>query len=385
LRAPAISPISIRVVAFSALLVCTRSLFAQRNETSIDIGGMALQYADTVNTGAAAVSGDAAFQARAVAAEAVGTFSQFFTGGSSAQGVLSGSYFIRSGSRVLTELGAFAGGSAHHDGTRTGQVLGNFRFHYQLAVGELFAGAGAGRSSFGDGAQNVFIGEAGASRQISGVDASFVLSPVAVDSAKYADAQLSASWTHANLDFSALAGFRLGDQLESLGGTARGWGSFNLVAWLKPGLAAVLGAGSYPIDPTQGFPGGRFASASIRFARGHRRQPIADAPLTQVPIAESGEPAAIKDFAWARAGARNVTLKATVTGGRSVEVSGDFTGWVPMKLTTAGNGVWTVDLPVAPGQYQMNMRINGGKWIVPPGLLPMVDEFGGAVGLLIVE
>jgi hypothetical protein len=40
---------------------------------------------------------------------------------------------------------------------------------------------------------------------------------------------------------------------------------------------------------------------------------------------------------------------------------------------------------VAPGQYQMNMRINGGKWIVPPGLLLMVDEFGGAVGLLIVE
>jgi hypothetical protein len=264
-------------------------------------------------------------------------------------------------------------------------VLGNLRVHYQLAAGELFAGAGVGRSSFGDGAQNVFIGEAGASRQISGVDASFVFSPVAVDSARYADTQLSASWRYSNLDLSALAGFRLGDQLESLGGTARSWGSFNVVAWVKPGLAAVLSGGSYPIDPTQGFPGGRFASVSIRFARGHRRQPTVDAPLVQVPIAESGEPAAIKEFAWTRIGARIVTLKATIPRARSVEVSGDFTRWVPMKLTTAGNGIWTLDLPVAPGQYQMNLRIDGGKWIVPPGLLPMVDEFGGAVGLLIVE
>jgi len=31
------------------------------------------------------------------------------------------------------------------------------------------------------------------------------------------------------------------------------------------------------------------------------------------------------------------------------------------------------------------LRIDGGAWIVPPGLLSMVDEFGGPVGLLVVE
>jgi hypothetical protein len=56
-----------------------------------------------------------------------------------------------------------------------------------------------------------------------------------------------------------------------------------------------------------------------------------------------------------------------------------------MKLTNAGDGTWTVTVPVKPGQYQMNLRTDGGRWIVPAGLLPMVDEFGGAVGLLIVE
>jgi hypothetical protein len=44
-----------------------------------------------------------------------------------------------------------------------------------------------------------------------------------------------------------------------------------------------------------------------------------------------------------------------------------------------------VTLPLRPGKYQMNVRIDGGKWIVPKGLLSMSDEFGGAVGLLVVE
>jgi len=31
------------------------------------------------------------------------------------------------------------------------------------------------------------------------------------------------------------------------------------------------------------------------------------------------------------------------------------------------------------------LRIDGRDWAVPPGLLSMVDEFGGTVGLLVVE
>jgi hypothetical protein len=42
-------------------------------------------------------------------------------------------------------------------------------------------------------------------------------------------------------------------------------------------------------------------------------------------------------------------------------------------------------LPLKPGKYQMNLRIDGGNWLVPPGLLSMSDEFGGTVGLLVIE
>jgi hypothetical protein len=56
-----------------------------------------------------------------------------------------------------------------------------------------------------------------------------------------------------------------------------------------------------------------------------------------------------------------------------------------MPLARAGDGLWALTLPVTPGKYQMNMRLDGGQWLVPPGLLPMLDEFGGSVGLLIIE
>ncbi|MFL5508807.1 MAG: glycogen-binding domain-containing protein [Gemmatimonadaceae bacterium] len=375
----------IRLVAFSALLVSARAALAQRTQTALDIGGMALRYADTVNTGAVAITGDASYQSRGVVGEALGTFSQFFTGGASAQGVLSGSYFVQSGSRVITELAAFAGGSAHHDGTRTGQALGNLRVHYQLLHGELFGGIGVGRSSFGDGVQNVLIGEAGGSTQIGAVDASLTLSPVSVDSARYADTQAAASWTHSNLDLSALAGFRFGDQLERLGGTARAWGSVSMVAWFRPAMAAVLSAGTYPIDPTQGFPGGKFASASVRFTRRNRRASTATTTVAQIPATVRVDSSAIEAFSWDRVDPRKITLKTTARLARTVEVSADFTGWQPVPLASVGNGEWTITLPVAAGQYQMNLRIDGGRWLVPPGLLPMVDEFGGAVGLLIVD
>jgi hypothetical protein len=150
-------------------------------------------------------------------------------------------------------------------------------------------------------------------------------------------------------------------------------------------MAAVISGGSYPIDPTQGFPGGRFAAASIRFTRGHRRQNPARAAMTSAPVREAGDSADIAAFTWKRVSAREVMLQTTAVRARVVEVSGDFTGWTPLKLTSTGEGTWTLTLPIAPGQYQMNLRVDGGPWVVPRGLLPIVDEFGGAVGLLIVE
>jgi hypothetical protein len=251
--------------------------------------------------------------------------------------------------------------------------------------GEIFAGAGVGRASFGGGAQRILVGEIGASTQIKTFDATFVVSPIALDSVKYADTQLSLSWSRRNVDFGALFGVRVGDQVTDLGATAKAWGSLTAVAWLKPHLAAVLSGGTYPIDPTQGFPGGRFLSASIRLARGVRSAPPPVPPAVGPDSSGLLEASAVQRFTWGKSGSSAVTLRAQVPLAQTVEISGDFTNWIPVRLSSTTDGSWAVTLPLKPGNYQMNIRVNGGPWRVPPGLLSMADEFGGSVGLLIIK
>ncbi|HZF72673.1 MAG TPA: glycogen-binding domain-containing protein [Gemmatimonadaceae bacterium] len=386
MRAAKFFPATIVGGALTALLVGAPSAHAQRTQASVDVGGVALRYADTVNAGAAAVSPHALLSWGSSQTEAFGTFSQFLPGGWSAQGGLSGSYFSPLRSRLIGEIGGFAGGSTHNNGARTGEILGNLRLHYEVGTGEIFGGAGAGETSFGNGSQSIFIGEMGLSTRLGEIDATLTASPIAVDSIRYTDTQLALSWTRRSIVFDALFGFRLGDQLTDLGATARTWGSLSAIAWLTPHIAGVLSGGTYPIDPTQGFPGGRFLSASIRLARGNDRPDIEVKDPGPLAGGTLDNGTAIEQFAWEKSGAADVILRALAPGAQSVDVTGDFTKWSPLQLSRENGGWWTITLPsLFPGKYQLNLRVNGGNWIVPPGLLSMADEFGGAVGLLVVE
>jgi 1,4-alpha-glucan branching enzyme len=106
----------------------------------------------------------------------------------------------------------------------------------------------------------------------------------------------------------------------------------------------------------------------------------------QHPLVGSEAPHIVEEFRWEKSGSRDVTLSARAPGAASVEVTGDFTNWSPVRLVPAANAEWwSVTLPLRPGKYQMNLRVDGGKWLVPPGVLSMRDEFGGTVGLLVVE
>jgi hypothetical protein len=60
-----------------------------------------------------------------------------------------------------------------------------------------------------------------------------------------------------------------------------------------------------------------------------------------------------------------------------VEIMGDFTSWQPVRLARQGDGWWTASLPIPRGTHQMNVRVDGGAWGVPPGLTTVKDEFGG--------
>ncbi len=373
--------------ALTALLFFAHATQAQHVESSVDAGWVALRYADTLSTSAAAVTPHFLADWPNAAVDGWGTLSQFTSGGWSTQGALFASLFTLSASGIRAELGGFAGGSAHQDGTRTGEAIGNGRLHFGRQSGEVFFGGGAGVTWDGGAWGSVFQGEAGASLNLGPAGGLLTITPVVVnDSIRYTDGQVSLSWTSDRLDLAALIGNRFGDRVTNLGANTRSWASVNAVAWMTPHLALAAGAGTYPIDPTQGFPGGRFVSLAIRLATGHGRAALSPG-AQQTPLESRSDaiPPAITGFSAERNNPGFVTLRVNASLARLVEISGDFTNWMPVPLRSLGGQAWAVTLPIKPGKYQMNLRIDGGAWIVPPGLLSMVDEFGGPVGLLVVE
>jgi hypothetical protein len=44
-----------------------------------------------------------------------------------------------------------------------------------------------------------------------------------------------------------------------------------------------------------------------------------------------------------------------------------------------------VTLPVSAGLHRFNVRADGGSWTVPLGYAVQSDDFGGSVGILIIQ
>jgi hypothetical protein len=252
----------------------------------------------------------------------------------------------------------------------------------------MFLGAGGGRTWDGIAWRTVLLGEGGLSLGNAASTALFTITPTSVnDSIRYADAQASLLQRGNRVDVGALIGARFGDQVTIRGESARAWASVSAALWFTSRIAAVASGGTYPIDPTEGFPGGRFMSLTLRIATARRSAPVPATPVTTELPRVADTPGAVTGFSVERDRPGFVTLEVISPRAQLVEISGDFTEWVPLRLTPVGAspGLWSATVPLQPGSYQLNVRVDGGPWLVPPGLLSMLDEFGGSVGLLVIE
>jgi hypothetical protein len=356
-------------------------------ETTVDAGAMALRYADTLSTGAFTLTPHVVADWGSALGDASATFSEFTTGGRSGQGAASLARFIPASHGLFGELAAFAGGSTHSDGTRTGEILGSARVHKSTARGDLFLGGGAGRTYDGQTWRTALQAEVGSGFDVGAASTVLSLTPTMVnDSIRYADFQGILTWKRDRLELGSQGGFRVGRPLVTLGSDQKAWISANAVYALRKRFAVVASAGTYPVNPTEGFPGGRFVSLSMRLLAGSSA-PIQVEPAVQVtrPTEVGGGPPAATSFVATRLGTDSVSFRITAPNASQVEIAGDFTGWKPVALIPAEPGVWTLALPMQRGNYQMNVRVNGGQWLAPPSLLTMLDEFGGRVGLLVIE
>jgi hypothetical protein len=364
------------ILAVTAGMSFGNAASAQRAGASIDAGALNMRYADSVKANAIAITPAVWLEAASASLSATGTASQFIDGGWSAQATGDGSLFTRWYSLLLGEVEGTAGGSTHNDGTRTGQLLASARAHLASDSRGVWIGAGAGSAYDGSLWRSVIQGEAAAWARFNAATAFASVTPVSIgNSTRYTDAQLSGSLNLPVVELTATGGVRSG-------GGSKSWGSASITAWLVSRIAIVASAGTYPIDLTEGFPGGRFASLSLRI--GTRRFPPATSSIREIEDLNTAPHGGVR-FESKTLGNRMREIRLRAPDAHGVELMADFTGWKSVKLADAGGGWWSAIFPIAAGIHELNVRIDAGRWIVPPGLPSKTDEFGGSVGILIVQ
>jgi hypothetical protein len=379
-----IRPALVALAVFTVGLRAASRLSAQQVASSVDVSGTGIWYADSVRSAGSSLSPALRLDWSRATLAASANVSQLGNGGLSFQGALAPSVFTPSAGLFTMEFAPSFGGSTHRDGTRTGEAIGTVRVHLIDNDVGGWIGGGVGRTWDGATWRGVLEAEAGAWLRRGDATSLISVTPTVVqDTIRYTDVQVALRYPTNAFELGLTAGVRGGSVGAAVGGTSRAWGSVSVVDWVASRVAIVGSAGSYPVDLTQGYPGGRFVSVALRFAsRNSRTLDRASASTSTAPVAD---PSASMTFEVRTVRGNQRTLRVNAPSARNVELNGDFTQWQPVRLTRAADGSWIATLPITPGTHQMTMRLDGGRWIAPPGLLTSTDEFGGVVGILAIE
>lgn len=135
---------------------------------------------------------------------------------------------------------------------------------------------------------------------------------------------------------------------------------------LTPHTSLVVRTQRIAADLLLGLRGGRSTTLGLEFALPTRtRTPEFVPPIEAL-----------------RTDTNRVLVIFTLPGTAQALLTGEPTGWTPVALTRREDGRWQAWLDVPPGTYRVNLSLDGGGWIAPPGATAVRDDFGGMVGLI---
>lgn len=210
----------------------------------------------------------------------------------------------------------------------------------------------------------------------SGVAASFTTATNACRrESRVTDFEGSVHWEHRLLEVTILGGQRFGDKLDVTADSRR-WASARTAVWVTNKIAAVASGGREPAQPTRGLPARSYGSLGLMLAY----WPI---PRNTVPVVTPAS--LVRAFEVRPAGTALQRITARIGGVETVEIMGDFSDWTPIQLQRRGRDQWELLVPMSAGIHHINMRIDGGVWITPPGVPSIRDGFNGEVGVLLVK
>lgn len=156
-------------------------------------------------------------------------------------------------------------------------------------------------------------------------------------------------------------GRRSGDAIAT-----QGWWRVRALIPLTAVASVEIGANRNPADVVLGIPGGRETTLGLRVA-------LPDPSTRSRPVAR---------VVVEREDARHVRVVLSLPGGSRARLMGEITGWRAVELEPIGGGRFVGSFLAVPGTYRINVALDDGPWVAPPGMPRIEDGFGGMVGLL---
>ncbi len=372
-----------RLVLFGTLpFLAPSPILAAQVAATLDVAATRISYADASASNGISIAPILQAVRGLHSLTAGGALTRFGGDIWSVQGHLAGSAYAAEFGGFRPEVEGRLRGTRHEDGGGSSEFAGAARLHRFGQVRGFWIGANGARSWDGIEWRGTLAVEGGGWARLGPGTFSLALTGSRVnDVLRFAEAESAFRMDRGQFELVAYGGlrhwFRPGDA------AAEGWGGASVAWWLGDRLAVTASGGAYPADYAQGLPSGAFGSLGVRIATGrldHARR--INEPLDLIlPPVRPGAPG----LAFEPLGDGTVRLTLAGLPADRVELMGDFTSWEPVALTASALGQWSATLRIAPGIYRVNIRVNGGQWIVPPGLPSSTDEFGGAAGMLILE
>ena len=178
------------------------------------------------------------------------------------------------------------------------------------------------------------------------------------------------AWTLGRVAFDGVVGWRPAIDTTRSASWFRGIGTVAVARHVS--LSAGVGTTTRQVPFARQT--GRYAMLALRLAPAALVRPRETPEIT--PAASS--------FSVARADGQYM-VRVRLPRARTVELSGDFNGWQPVGLTRELDGSWVIMLDLKPGAHRMNLRVDGERWLPPPGSTAVDDDFNGKVGLVVVR
>lgn len=361
---------------------------AAQTIATLGMGASIVEYDGFLVSGAATLTPALRFDTPNLSIGGQGSWTVFESGNQIFQATAAAAWLGPARERWRVELSGAAGAFRYADQAGSGHMLARGRFHFFADRGGGWIGATTGAALDGsiETPIELAVGAWSARERFAVVG---TLTSTWLGNDRYLDVAGAAKWTAPRLEFEARAGARpwtnsAGDVGEALTGV---WGEVSALVPLAARISLALSGGSYPSDPVRRVLGARYVTAGLRLAFGADRSPaltIAGAMVAAIQIHMKAGSTPEARLEIAPAGQLH-TVRIHVAGATAVELMGDFTDWQAVSLEQAGSGIWEIQLQLGPGVHRLNIRVDGGAWLVPTGARPEPGEFGDSVGIVVVR